>query len=278
MAIKLDSRRTGGWVRNHYSSNFLLFIILLEGKNQTVTDVLSTTPLNISFRRTLVGDKLQLWHELVSKVLNIVANDSFKWILTKNSEFTVRSMYKDLMQTDRVPNRSIAWKLKVTLKIKVFLWYLQKGVILTKDNLLKRRWQGGSQCCFYLEDETIQHLFFDCHVAKFVVWNAIFFTFGIKPPTSVVDMLGSWLGCFSQKLRKQVWLGAAAMCWAIWLCRNDAVFNRRQPNSFCRLSSGERTGEGFDHSLLKRKRNMMEGLVLELFARRGWNFRSRITY
>jgi hypothetical protein len=30
------------------------------------------------------------------------------------------------------------WKLKVPQRIKVFRWYLRKGVILTKDNLAKR--------------------------------------------------------------------------------------------------------------------------------------------
>lgn len=43
--------------------------------------------------------KLRVWHELVSTVLNVVltdANDRFKWNLTENSEFMVRSMYKDL--------------------------------------------------------------------------------------------------------------------------------------------------------------------------------------
>ena len=71
----------------------------------------------------MVGDKLGMWHELVSKVLNIVlsnANDSFKWTLTKNSEFTVKSMYKNLMQTGSLPITNIAWKLKVPLKIKIF--------------------------------------------------------------------------------------------------------------------------------------------------------------
>ena len=71
----------------------------------------------------MVGDKLGMWHELVSKVLNIVlsnANDSFKWTLTKNSEFNVKSMYKNLMQTGSLPITNIAWKLKVPLKIKIF--------------------------------------------------------------------------------------------------------------------------------------------------------------
>jgi len=38
-------------------------------------------------------------------------------------------------------NKSI-WKLKLSLKIKIFLWYLQRGVILTKDNLAKIRETG----------------------------------------------------------------------------------------------------------------------------------------
>jgi hypothetical protein len=30
------------------------------------------------------------------------------------------------------------WKMKIPLKNKVFAWYLHRGVILTKDNLIKR--------------------------------------------------------------------------------------------------------------------------------------------
>ena len=115
---------------------------IVRRRNQTVASALGSIPLNISFRRALVGDKLGLWHELVSKVMNIVltdANDYFKWTLTQNSFFAVKSMYRDLMLTNSLPCNSLVWKIKVPLKIKIFLWYLQKGVTLTKDNLLKRR-------------------------------------------------------------------------------------------------------------------------------------------
>ena len=57
---------------------------IVRKKNQAIAIVLSTTPQNVSFRRDLVGVKLRLWHELVSKILNVVltdANDSFKWNL-----------------------------------------------------------------------------------------------------------------------------------------------------------------------------------------------------
>ena len=129
------------------------------------------------------------------------SNDTFVWGLTKNSNFTVKSFYNDLMQADRIPDNCIGWKLKVPLKIKIFMWYLRRGVLLTKDNLTKRNWKGEIKCCFCDKNETIQYLFFDCHVAKFA-WNAVFVTFGIQPPTSISHLLGSWLGGFSLNSRE----------------------------------------------------------------------------
>jgi hypothetical protein len=46
-----------------------------------------------------------------------------------------------------------------TFETKVFAWYLRRGVILTKDNLVKCNWQGCMKCFFYHEEETIKHLF-----------------------------------------------------------------------------------------------------------------------
>jgi hypothetical protein len=142
-------------------------------------------------------------------------NDSFVWSLTKHASFTVKSMYSDLMKTDRLPGSCVAWDLNIPLKIKK-LWYLRKGVVLTKDNLAKRNWKGDTKCCFCNSIETIQYLFFDCHVARFV-WNAVYVVFGIQPPTSISSLLCSWLGNFSRELQKQILVGALALCWAIWL-------------------------------------------------------------
>lgn len=158
---------------------------IVRRKNQSVASVLG--PLNVSFRRALVGDKLTAWLDLVSKVLNVTltdANYSFVWGLTNNLSFTVKSLYSDMMQENMIIDKCLVWKLRLPLKIKVFLWYLKKGVLLTRDNLIKRKWKGESKCCFCNNNETIQHLFFKCHVAKFA-WNAVFFAFGIQPPTSV---------------------------------------------------------------------------------------------
>ena len=90
-------------------------------KNQTVVHVLSTRPLNITFRRALVGDRLRLWIELVTKIMSVELgdqDDSFIWCLTKHASFTVKSMYSDLMKIGYLPDRCVAWDLKIPLKIK----------------------------------------------------------------------------------------------------------------------------------------------------------------
>ena len=74
------------------------------------------------------------------------------------------------------------------------------------------------------------------------------------------------------------------MCWALWLIRNDAVFNRLLINSYLQVFSGGHIGPGSSRSYLKKKRKIfsrnkcrqLEGLVLELFAGEGWNFRNRL--
>ena len=184
-------------------------------KHQTVAEMLSTRPLNVSFRRALVGDRLKSWIQLVTLVLSVNLIETcakFVWRWNKNNSLTVRSMYLDLMQAANNLGSWVLWKIKVSLKIKkIFLWYLKRGVTLTKDNLIKRNWKGCAKCCFCNSNETIQHLFFECHVASFI-WNMIYVLFGIQPPTNVSNLLGSWLIKFSSALRQQILVGASAMC------------------------------------------------------------------
>jgi hypothetical protein len=52
------------------------------------------------------------------------------------------------------------------------MWLLYREVILTKDNLVKRNWNGNIMCCFCNNFETVQYLFFDCVLAKFL-WGVI---------------------------------------------------------------------------------------------------------
>ena len=49
----------------------------------------------------------------------------------------------------------------------------------------------------------------------------------IRAPSSVSNMLGSWLEGFNHNIRNIVLLGAASICWVLWLTRNDFVFKRK---------------------------------------------------
>ena len=75
-------------------------------KNVTVASVLNSRPLNISFRRALLGNNLTQWLQLVSKVVDVALNnekDVFVWSPNKNGLFTVKSMYSNMMTNEAYP-------------------------------------------------------------------------------------------------------------------------------------------------------------------------------
>jgi hypothetical protein len=84
----------------------------------------------------------------------------------------VKSVYKQLSKHEFGPSFKRIWKAKLPEKIKVFMWFMEQNVILTKDNLLKKKWQGSPNCYMCGEPESVDHLFFSCPVAK-VTWVSL---------------------------------------------------------------------------------------------------------
>ena len=118
----------------------------------------------MTFRHSLLGQRLVLWNMLLQRLSTIQLSDEpdeFRWNLQESGKFTVDSMYRALVRPNiPVDNNKKIWKMKTPLKTKIFAWYLRQGVILTKDNLVKRNWYGSKKCVFCHHDETIKHLFF----------------------------------------------------------------------------------------------------------------------
>jgi hypothetical protein len=84
-------------------------------------------------------------------------------------------------------------------KIKVFLWLVLKNKILTKDNLRKRNWQDSLDCVFCGLPESINHLFFQCSVSRFV-WRIIQTALDFhSSPNSVEKLFGPWINNFNSK-------------------------------------------------------------------------------
>ena len=90
-----------------------------------------------------MGNCWEAWLNLVRRLMDVQLSqqpDHLCWKLTKNGEFSVKSIYLDVINSSVIPRSKHVWKVKVTLKIKVFMWFVHKQVILTKDNLTKHNW------------------------------------------------------------------------------------------------------------------------------------------
>jgi hypothetical protein len=74
---------------------------------------------------------------------------------------------------------------------------------LTKDNLAKRNWKGSLDCAFCGLPESIDHLFFQCLVARFI-WRIVQSALGlISIPNSADDLFGTWINSFNKT--EKIW-------------------------------------------------------------------------
>uniref|UniRef100_A0A8I6WC46 Reverse transcriptase zinc-binding domain-containing protein n=1 Tax=Hordeum vulgare subsp. vulgare TaxID=112509 RepID=A0A8I6WC46_HORVV len=210
---------------------------ITQRKQDYVSTVLQSIPINMHFRRALVGARWEAWTHLVRRLMQVQLSDqsdSVRWTLTVNGVFSVKSMYTDLVNSGPLARSLHIWDIKVPLKIKVFMWFLHKGVVLTKDNLIKRSWRGRSNCCYCDQNETIRHLFLDCPLAK-LLWRTIHIAFNVIPPTCINSMFTTWLNGVDVQLSRLIRIGICALLWAIWNTRNDIIFNGQKFTNFLQV-------------------------------------------
>jgi hypothetical protein len=261
---------------------------IVRRKSATVESVLSTVPLNVSFCRFLNDNNCVLWNDLVGGIMHIwlnYQNDVFSWNLHQHSQYMVHSLYLALIDNGMASQmHKQIWRLKVPFKIKNFMWYMKKEVVLTKDNLAWRHWDGSKQCSFCLHNETIQHMFFDCYYARFL-WGLTQIVFNLPPPHNIQHMFNTWSNQVGGKLRWQILAGASAFCWAIWLSRNDVVFDEAPIKSLMQLlyrgthslrfwSQLEKDDQ--DKEKINTACRKLEMVTMETFAAHGWSCNNRI--
>jgi hypothetical protein len=219
-----DTWLDGSPLRDQYPSLYNI----VRHRSITIAEAMSAFPTVFPWRRQLFGASLNEWLSLLSRIQGLELShdmDSF-WSLASNGRFSVKSHYAALMLRN-IPNlNKDIWKIKAPLKFKIFLWYLRRGIILTKDNLAKRNWQGSLICVFCHKEETINHLLFECRLAH-SVWSVFRFATGINQPQNVNHMFGDWLHGFNSGIQIVFLLGATVICWALWICRNDLVFEEK---------------------------------------------------
>jgi zinc-binding in reverse transcriptase len=98
--------------------------------------------------------------------LVICGQDSAVWSLTPSRIYTIRSMYLFFMNTGFSNITLLSfWDLKLSLKIKCFMWLVLHEKILTISNFIHRGGGRGESvscpCCNFIL-ETIGNLFISC--------------------------------------------------------------------------------------------------------------------
>jgi hypothetical protein len=148
-------------------------------------------------------------------------------------------------------------------------------VILTKDNLLKRNWKGNDKCCFCNNKETIQHLFFEWHVACFI-WRFVHIAFGLQPPRDITSFFQTWLQQVDSKLGHQIRVGASIIFCSIWLTKNDVIFDKKCFTPIYRLLLGRLTGCGSGPHFKRRPTNQIWKGRAEWWRLYEWKFSPRM--
>jgi hypothetical protein len=64
--------------------------------------------------------------------------DVFIWNLHQNDIYTVHSLCLAWINIGMANINKQLWWVKIPLKIKIFMWYMKKEIVLTKDNLTRR--------------------------------------------------------------------------------------------------------------------------------------------
>jgi hypothetical protein len=98
-------------------------------------------------------------------------------------------------------------------------------------------------------------------------------------------MLGNWLSGVATKEKSIILVGVTALCWAIWRCRNDLIFDNIIYTSFMQaifkgtywlhcwalLQHEDVTKEN-----IQAMSRILEIMAMEVFARYGWKYNNRL--
>jgi hypothetical protein len=200
--------------------------ILANEQNISIADAWDGVQLKISFRRCFSHELMLKWYEIVEIAKSIQFTqepDALIWKFTSNGQFNVKSMYAFInFKGVQIIDVHAIWKLKVPPKIQFFLWLTFYKKLLTRDNLSKRQQVDDLTCVFCNEIETCDYLFWECAVAR-AAWEVMKGITGTNVRIKSLCELSSLWPIKGWRVSNMV---HAALLRAIWLMRNDLVFNR----------------------------------------------------
>ena len=125
-------------------------------------------------------------------------------------------------------------------------------------------------------------MFFECKFAYFI-WSIIQIVPILYSPRSIANIFGNWLNGVESRFKLIIRMGAIAVIWSLWLCRNDKVFNNKNSSlmqviyrctttirSWSPLQRVEHRG------LFTEVSTQLEDSARDIFSQCGWQHNLRI--
>jgi hypothetical protein len=134
-------------------------------------------------------------------------------------------MYHLLMYNPSNNRNKMIWKLKLPLK-KSFFVEFRSGSDPHKRYFSQKTMEGSLTCCFCNRNESIQHLFFVCYIAK-NIWRIIYFALKIEMPVNINHIIGSWTSNSDLGYKKLLLTEISALFWSISHTQNEVAFNHK---------------------------------------------------
>ncbi|CAI9785166.1 unnamed protein product [Fraxinus pennsylvanica] len=155
--------------------------------------------------------------------------DRMFWIHDKKGAYSVRSGYKLLMANSFTHSHNTIesfwnkiWRYKIPAKVRNLIWKASLNVLPTTDQLRAKRVDVDSHCPVCLtHEESVLHVFVSCELAQ-KVWETV----GIASSPRLVANFQDWLTT-TLKNHQQDQEIIAMLCWAIWMNRNETVWNAK---------------------------------------------------
>lgn len=172
------------------------------------------------------------WAHLREKLASVSlseAQDRVSSKLLASGQFSVKSLYSKLTQGPALDIARGLWKAGLPLKIKIFLWQMFRNRLPTSDNVAKRQGPSNGTCTLCGNAEDANHVFFRCHLARFV-WSAVREAFSQSwNPSSGADLLNI-LKAHRGSFRRVLWRCVGALLWSLWSIRNKLTIEKKFPS------------------------------------------------
>ncbi|GKD22003.1 RNA-directed DNA polymerase, eukaryota, reverse transcriptase zinc-binding domain protein, partial [Tanacetum coccineum] len=187
------------------------------------------------FRRSLRGgaemNQFEALKAAIGDVILSNQSDSWVWSLDVNAGFLVMSAR--ILVDDSLLEAGITatrWIRHIPIKINVFLWRLNLNSLPSRVNLDRRGIEVDSLLCptCYLDVETVNHIFFNCEMAK-DLWALLAKWWELDIPICAnISEWYSWLDGVRVASKSRLILEGVGrtLMWAIWNFRNQLIFSR----------------------------------------------------